>query len=150
MFDLSPNSPFAHLRPDCRRVELAVCETDLDPSPNAPVLAVATFQIKKRDTLDFTLDMMNWLATNGNAQLTGATWALASGSPNTPTIVGSAFSPQGVMTVVITPDGGDAPGSAYWLEVTIHIGETTPINPGEVAIPARTLVRRINIVVVAG
>ena len=150
MYELGPDSQFRHLRPDCRRVELAVCETDLDPSPNAPILAVATFQIKKRDTLDFTLDMMSWLAANGNAQLTGAVWAVAAGSPSTPTIQGSAHSPQGVMTVVITPGNDDAPGSAYWLEVTIQVGETTPINPGDVAIPARTLVRRINIVVVAG
>ena len=136
--------------PDCRRVVLPICETDQPPMPNAAINAVATFQLRQRDTLDFTLDASAWLGANGNAQLTGAAWTVATGSPKTPTIVSSAWSPQGHAVVVLAVGAGAAVGDAYWLDVMLAIGPTTPTNVGDVAISARTVVRRIYVVVAAG
>jgi hypothetical protein len=136
--------------PDCRRVALPVCERDQPPRPNATIDAIATFQLRQRDTLDFTIDMSAWLGANGNAQLTAASWAVASGSPKTPTMASNAFSPQGHVVVVLTAASDAQPGDAYWLDATISIGATQPTNVGDVAIPARTIVRRIYVVVAAG
>jgi len=135
---------------DSRRVALPVLDADERLSPTPSIPAIATFQLKQRDSLDFTLDAAAWLGANGNPVLTSAVWAVASNSPKTPTIVAQAFSAQGVTVAVIAPASNPLPGDAYWLDVTLSIGATTPTNPNDVAIPARTIVRRIYIIVAAG
>ena len=137
-------------QPDCRKYEVPTCEADVNVAPNATVPAIATFTIKQRDTIDFTVDWSSWLGANGNPVLTNATWTVATDSPKTPTISGQAFSAAGVCVAVLTPAAGATPGDAYWLDLTVTVGVTTATNAGDVAIPARTLVRRVYIIVTAG
>jgi hypothetical protein len=146
MFALNNGSGVA----GCRTYAVPVCDNLGDSAPNAQVPAAATFNLNLRDSLDFSVDFSAWLGANGNPALTNAVWAVAVGSPKTPPIVGQAFSAQGMTTVVISAASGAIPGDAYWLDVTASIGATTPTNVGDVAIPARTIVRRIYIIVVSG
>ena len=134
----------------CRTAQIAACEVDAPPSQNDPILAVGTFYLHLRDSLDFSVDLSKWLAANGGAQLTGAAWAVAADSPKTPVLTGVAFSPQGKSSVVVTPGAEAVAGDAYWLDVTLTIGATVSVNVGDVALPARTMVRRIHIVIVKG
>lgn len=134
----------------CRVAKVPVCESKQDAAQSAPVLAIGEFQISKRDTLDFSVDLSAWLVANGGAQLTDATWAKATDSPKAPTIGDSVFSPQGMATVIVSAADDAEAGDAYWLDVTFAIAATTAVNPGEVAIPAREMTRRIYIVVVNG
>lgn len=135
---------------ECRVVSVPTCEPDQDLSANG-VVALATFQIRLRDTIDFTADFGAWLAANGNASLTtGSAWAVASGSPKTPTIAGGGYSPQGRIVTVLSCPNGAVVGDAFWMDVTANIAATTPTNPGDVAIPARSIKRRVNIIVVNG
>jgi hypothetical protein len=136
--------------PDCRTVTVAACENDQDYRPNPPFPALATFQLQKRDTLDFTVDFSVWIGANGNPPMTSAEWTVAVGSPHAPTIVGQAFSSQGKTTVVLMAPEGANVGDAYWLDVTADVGLSQPASSGDVAIPARVLVRRVNVVVSQG
>jgi hypothetical protein len=135
--------------PTCRRVALSVCEpqslAELAPKPEA----IATFYIRQRDTLDFIVDLTDWLAANGPATLSSATWAVAADSPGTPVLEDDVASPYST-AVVVSPAANAKVGDAYWLDVTLNITATQVTNPGDLALPARKLVRRINIVVVAG
>jgi hypothetical protein len=137
-------------QPDCRYVALPVCEPDVGAAPGSPINALALFEIRLRDSLDFTVDFSVWLGANGPAQLSAATWAAASGSPKVPTIIGQAFSPAGRVTAVISPGAGAAIGDTYWMDITATVAATTAVNPNDVALPARTLTRRVNIIVVNG
>lgn len=136
--------------PDCRIAIVPPCERDTDASLNAPIGALALFQMKTRDELDFTVDFSQWLAANGNPVLTAATFAVSADSPSAPTLSAQAFVPGGKCVVVLTaPDGAKA-GDAYYLDVSAQIGATTPTLPTDVPIPARKLVRRIHVVLVNG
>ena len=131
---------------------MPACEPDLNPSPTAPIPALACFQLRLRDSMDFTVDFTNWLAQNGNSStlITGVVWATATGSPKTPTIVSQAFSPQGKCSVILAAPAGTVAGAAFWLDVTITIGPTAVVDTGDVQLPARTITRRINVVTVNG
>lgn len=135
---------------DCRSVVVPACEQDGDASQTAPIAALALFQMRIRDTLDFQVDFSQWLAQNGNPVLTGATFAVAAGSPSAPTLVGQAFTPGGRCVVVLAAPIGAKAGDAYYLDITANIGATVALMPTDVAIPARTLVRRINVILVNG
>lgn len=140
------------LAPDCRVAVVQPCETDVDTSnaQSQQIAALGLFQMKLRDTVDFRVDFSQWLAANGGPVLTAAAWAVAATSPKTPTITGSAFVPAGMTAVVLkAPDGASA-GDTYYLDITASIGATSPSLPTDVALPARTLVRRINVIVVQG
>lgn len=136
--------------PDCRSVVVPICENDTDASQGADIAALACFQMRIRDTIDFTVDWSQWLAKNGNAQLSAATFAVAVGSPSTPTISAQAYSPAGKCVVVLQAADGAKAGDAYYVDLTATVAATTPVGPGDVAIPARTLVRRIHVVAVNG
>lgn len=140
------------LAPDCRMAVVQACETDVDTSnaQSQQIAALGLFQMKLRDTVDFRVDFSQWLAANGKPQLTAAVWAVAATSPKTPTMSGSAFVPSGMTAVVLQAPDGAIPGDTYYLDITASIGPTTPSLPTEVALPARTLVRRIHVIVVQG
>lgn len=136
--------------PDCRIAIVPPCENDTDASQTAPVAALACFQMKIRDTLDFTVDFSQWIAANGNPVLSNAVFAAASDSPSAPSISGQAFTPGGKCVVVLHAASGAKAGDAYYLDVTATIAATTPATSADVAIPARTLVRRIHVVLANG
>jgi hypothetical protein len=141
-------NPFGNT-PDTRKYTLPASEYDGSINPSASVPATATFSLRQRDTIDFTFDASVWLAANGNPTLDSAVWTIAGSSPKTPTIAAQNFSPSGQCVVVVTPASGAAPGDAYWLDLTLSIA-ATPATTTAAAIPARTLVRRIYIIVTAG
>lgn len=117
----------------------------------AQAFAAATFELRQRDSLDFAVDFSTWLAANGsNAQIDDAEWSVAEKSPKTPVILGNGFSPAGRCVVVVKAAEGAVVGDGYWLDVKVTVGATTATSPEEVALPARTLVRRIAVIVVAG
>lgn len=147
MFSL-PSSGSAN----CRRVSLPACEDTTDLSQSAPVPSLAVFQLRLRDVaVDFGIEMADWLAANGAAAISGVTWAAAADSPKVPVIAGSGFDTvTGSVVVFVTPGAGAVAGDAYWLEATITIAAIAASAQNPIAYPARTLVRRINIVVVAG
>lgn len=134
---------------DCRSVAVPACERDGDQSPAAPIEALACFQLRKRDVLDFTVDFTQWLAQNGNPAIQTAVFAAAADSPSPPTITGQAFAPTGKCVVVLSAPVDAVAGDAYYLEITVTTGPTVAVAP-DVVIPARTLVRRINVVVING
>lgn len=136
--------------PDCRIAVVAPCELDGDPSQSAPIPALDTFQMKIRDTTDFRVDFSQWLAANGNPILTAATFTVADDSPSTPEIIGQAFVPAGKCVIVIAAADGAKAGDAFWLDITVHVGVAAAVLPTDVAIPARVLTRRINVVLVNG
>jgi hypothetical protein len=139
--------------PDCRVATVPACEQDIDASQSASIAALACFQMKIRDTVDFTVDFSVWLAANGGPLLTGATFAISSDSPSQPTITGQAFSPGGKSVAVLkagTSGVAAKAGDAYYLDVTAVFAATVPVLPADVAIPTRTLVRRIHVVVANG
>jgi len=111
-------------KPDCRIATVPPCEQDVDASQTAPVAALACFQMKIRDTLDFTVDFTQWIAANGN--------------------------PGGKCVVVLHAASGAKAGDAYYLDVTATLAATAPATTADVAIPARTLVRRIHVVLANG
>lgn len=135
---------------DCRAVEVPPCERDIDPAQGASIEALALFQMRLRDTVDFTVDFGKWLVTNGNARLSTAVFAIASDSPSTPVIAGQAFNQAGRCVVALSAGVGAKAGDAFYLDLTVTVGATTPAGANEVAIPARTLVRRIHVVLANG
>lgn len=138
--------------PDCRVAVVPACEADADAN-NAQaqtVQALGLFQMRVRDTIDFQADFSQWLQANGSPLLTNAVWSVAADSPKTPTIVGQAFAPSGMTAVVLSVPSGGMAGDTYYLDITVHIAATVPSLPTAVAIPARILVRRVNVIVVAG
>ena len=136
--------------PDCRTVVVPACEVDVSTEQGGDIPALACFQLRLRDQIDFTVDFSQWLARNGNAQISNAQFAAASNSPGTPTIVGQAFSATGKCVVVLAAPAGAKAGDAYWLDVTATVAAVAAVNPADVAIPARTIVRRIHVVVANG
>jgi len=136
--------------PDCRVAVVPACESDVDTSTAQQISALGLFQMRLRDSIDFQVDFTQWLGANGNPVLSTAVFAVASGSPKAPTIVAQAFNPAGVAAVVLAvPDGG-AVGDTYYLDITVHVAASVPALPSAVAVPARILVRRIHVIVVAG
>lgn len=133
----------------CRTAVVPACDTLYDPPPTG-IDALASFQIKLRDTLDFTVDFTEWLQANGNGALSSAVFSVAAGSPKTPTIVGQTFSTTKAL-IVINPAVGDVAGDAYYLDITAQVAAVTPaLGTADLAIPARQVVRRINVVVING
>jgi hypothetical protein len=137
-------------QPDCRLATVPACENDGDAAQSAPIAALACFQMRIRDTLDFTVDFSQWLAANGTPVVTDAQFVAASDSPSAPSITGQAFTPTGKCVVVLHGAEGAKAGDAYYLDITASLAATVPASPLDVAIPARTLVRRIHVVVVNG
>lgn len=135
---------------ECRSVSVPACEPDGDASQSASISALACFQIRKRDTVDFTVDWSDWLKANGNGQLSAATFVIATDSPKTPTISGQVFSPSGKCVAVLHPANDAMAGDAFYLDLSVTVAATVAALPSDVAIPARTLVRRIHVVVVNG
>jgi hypothetical protein len=135
---------------DCRYVKVPACERDGDPAQSAPIEALACFQMRIRDKVDFKVDFADWLAQNGHATLTGATFAVATDSPSTPTISAQVYAAGGLCVVVLLAAVDAKAGDAYYLDITAQISATTAVGPNDVVIPARTLVRRIHVVVVNG
>ncbi|MGZ6199182.1 MAG: hypothetical protein ACXWNL_16220 [Vulcanimicrobiaceae bacterium] len=136
--------------PDCRIAIVPPCEQDGDASQSAPIAALACFQMKIRDTLDFTVDFSQWIAANGNPVLSNALFAAAVDSPSAPSISGQAFTPGGKCVVVLHAAEGAKAGDAYYLDITATLAATVPASVADVVIPARTLVRRIHVVLTNG
>ncbi|MFX8653009.1 hypothetical protein ABTM19_20000, partial [Acinetobacter baumannii] len=81
--------------------------------------------------------------------LTNVVWSIGANSPKSPVIGAGSFDPAGLMTVQVTPAPGALAGDAYYLDATITVGPVAA-SAGQPALPARTLVRRIHLVVVNG
>ncbi|MFX8616539.1 hypothetical protein ABTM15_19740, partial [Acinetobacter baumannii] len=60
---------------------MAACEAALDTKQGASIPALALFQVRARDSLDFGIDATDWLVMNGNAQLTNVVWSIGANSP---------------------------------------------------------------------
>jgi hypothetical protein len=135
---------------NCRSVSVPACERDYDAGKSSSIEALALFQLKLRDTIDFTVDFTDWLVANGAATLTGATFSVAADSPQTPTIAGQTFNAGGKSIVVLSPAANANVGDAYYLDIIAQVAATIVSLPTDIAIPARTLVRRINVIVVHG
>ncbi|KAH2282323.1 hypothetical protein KXW82_007478, partial [Aspergillus fumigatus] len=69
------------VQPDCRSVVVPACEPDVNAEQGADIPALACFQLRLRDTIDYKVDFSQWLQANGNAQLNAANFAAASNSP---------------------------------------------------------------------
>lgn len=120
------------------------------PANQTAVPAGATFQLRERDSLDFSMDLTAWLCANApGAVISQATWTVPSDSPATPTIVGQEFEPTGFCVVVIS-DNGSAVGSVFWLDLAVTLSATPLPSAPNLAIPPRTLTRRLYVQVVAG
>lgn len=150
-----------------RMFVVPVDDPDLRGGGSQP-LASATFELRLRDVLDFTVDFSTWLAANGsNARIVNAVWEVAPDSPKTPilpgrlqiqelTLVGGSkppnvsFSATGRCVVVVQAAADAKVGDGYWLDLKVTVGATTATHTDDVALPERTLVRRIAIIVVAG
>ena len=138
------------VQPDCRSVVVPACEPDVNAEQGADIPALACFQLRLRDTIDYKVDFSQWLQANGNAQLNAANFAAASNSPSTPSITGQSFSPAGKTVVVLKAADNAKVGDAYWLDVTATGAAVVAASAADVAIPARTIVRRIHVVVASG
>ncbi|WP_163103799.1 hypothetical protein, partial [Acinetobacter baumannii] len=68
----------------------------------------------------------------------------------TPSITGQSFSPAGKTVVVLKAADNAKVGDAYWLDVTATVAAVVAASAADVAIPARTIVRRIHVVVASG
>jgi hypothetical protein len=136
--------------PDCRLAIVPACENDGDASQSASIAALACFQMKIRDTLDFTVDFSTWIAANGSPVMSNAVFAISADSPSQPTLAGQAFTPGGKCVVVLHAAVGAKAGDAYYLDITATLAATVPASPADVVIPARTLVRRIHVVLANG
>jgi len=110
----------------------------------------AQFQLRQRDSLDFSMDFSAWLAANGQPNLASAVWSIPATSPQTPILGVSGFSPAGHTAVVVTPALLAAVGDVYWLDVAATTTAVTIDCVPGVVVPSRGLTRRIAIVVVAG
>ena len=131
-----------------RSFAIPVVDDPVGFDPGVPAVGVA--QLRLRDSLDFTLDFCAWLAANGQALLSGATWAVTTDSPQTPTIVGQSFTSAGKAVVVLSPAVDAEIGDAYYLDVTAMIEAQTAETAGQIEMPVRRLVRRLHVVIVAG
>lgn len=136
--------------PDCRSVVVPSCEGDVSSAQDADITALALFQLRLRDEIDFKVDFSQWLQANGGAQISNATFAAAATSPSAPSIVSQAFSANGKCVVVLAAPNGAKAGDAYWIDVTVTVAAVAAATANDVAIPQRTLVRRINVVAVNG
>lgn len=135
---------------NCRTAVVPTCDVGLDTSQSAPTPALTLFPVRSRDTVDYSVDFGPWLASNGGALLSGATWSIAAASPKIPVIIGQGFNPTGMTSVVLAPAAGALAGDAYWLDIiaTIALIPASATNP--IVMPPRTLERRVNFVVVSG
>jgi hypothetical protein len=134
---------------DCRYARMPACDPVGDASPSANVPAVGVFQLRSRDTLDFGIDLRDWLAANFSPEIANVAWTVAPNSPHVPIIVGSSYEKDSRVSVVLTPNAGATGGNSYFLEAAIQIAPVAA-QTGIPALPARTLHRRIHIVVVNG
>ncbi len=135
--------------PECRVAKIPACEDDACAAQGDEVLALSTFQMRIRDSIDFRVDASEWVAANGRPELTDMDFDVASDSPQEPQIVGSSFTANGMGVVVLQAANDAEAGHAYYIDVTLDFAATTG-SATELAIPARKLVRRIHVVVVAG
>ena len=136
---------------NCRSVSVPACDPHCDSGQSTGIPSLAVFQIRIRDTVDFTVDFTEWLQANGNATLSGATFAAASDSPSAPSIQGQSFNASGKAMVVLSgATEGVQVGNAFWIDVTAQVAATVALLPSDLVIPARTLVRRIHVVVISG
>lgn len=133
----------------CRHVLVPTCEMPGSTERTSNVPALACFRMKKRDVLDFGIDFGDWLEANGGSRLEGVAWGVATDSPSTPALSGTSFIDTGKTSVVVTPAVDAAPGDAYYLDCTATVAEI-PAAVGQLAVPARTLTRRIHIVIEQG
>ncbi len=131
----------------CRTAVVPVCDADVDPA--AALAAIATFQLRLRDQLDFSIDFTDWLERNGGT-LETANFTVAAGSPQSPVIIGQSFSPGGKCVVVLKANTGAAASHAYWMDLTVEIAAVVATEPNDAPIAIRKLVRRFNVVVVNG
>lgn len=138
----------------CRTYRVPACEAAQSTSSSA-VPAAATFQVRQRDVLDFDVDASDFLASLGSdAKLASAVFSVASSVTlagtvaGAPTISGQGHSDDGVASVVLAPHSAAAVGDVYTLDCTL-VTTSTSLAQG-VTLPARTIVRRIVIIVVAG
>ena len=134
----------------CRTITVPLCEIPPDTSQSAPVPAMTLFYLRLRDALDYTVDFGPWLAAYGAGKLASAVWTVATTSPKIPTIVNAGFDPTGLTAAVIAPGAGAIPGDAYWVDLTVTTAPIPLSGSNLLALPARTLVRRVNFVVVNG
>jgi hypothetical protein len=119
-------------------------------STNRIIMPAAVFQIRQRDTLDYSVDASGWLAANGSALLGAVAWGVANDSPMQPIIMADSFDPTGLCTVVVAPAADAAVGDVYWIDWSAATTPTQIPRLPNVTIPPRTVVRRFYIMVVAG
>ena len=121
----------------------------------AVIPAGAVFQLRQRDTLDFTVDFRRFLTSLGPGIVlssvvftqVGAT-TQAGTTAGAPSLVGNGFTPDGIATLVVQPNPTAGVGDIY----TIDCAAVTSISTyfEGVTLPARKITRRIAIIVVAG
>lgn len=134
---------------DCRTAVVPVCEPERSVDAQGTVSALGLFQHRLRDVLDYTVDFSAWIAANGGTQLDGVAWAVAADSPKTPVLSDDSFAPSGKAVVLVTPGAGATVGDTYYIEATATFAARAA-SADLPALPARTLVKRIHIIVVKG
>lgn len=135
--------------PPCRTYSVPPCDLDASVAANATVEALHLFQLRLRDTLDFTVDFGAWLRQN-SATISDAVFTVASGSPKTPLIQGQGFAAgKCVVTLKAATSPAAVVSDAYWLDLTVTFAAVTATDTTP-AIPARTIVRRLHFVVANG
>lgn len=134
---------------DCRYAVHPDCEPPGLATQDEAILVLQTFQIRARDTLDFGIDMTGWLGANNSPDIIGVSWSVTPDSPATPTINSQSFDKASKVSVVITPAATAKGGDAYHLEAKIDL-DAVQASAGVPAIAARSIYRRIRVVVVNG
>lgn len=133
-----------------RRVQMPLYESEgvaCRPKVSTLVDALATFIMRARDVMDFGIDFSDWLKSNADSVIKTAVWSEASGSPQSPTLGSSVLFP-GTETVVMVGPG--TANDVYWLDCTVTIATSQQRENQALAIPERTIVRRVAIKVLAG
>lgn len=136
----------------CRTYVVDACDPIVNTSiATIPIDPDATWQIRQRDVLDFQVDWTQVLATMGQSvTIASATFTVPSTSPKTPQSVTGGFDPAGHTVFVLAPATAASVGDIYQVDVEITTTPSTLPAAPNVTVPARTLVRRVQIQVVPG
>ena len=136
----------------CRTYPVDVCDPVLSTSTSTvPIDQAATFQIRQRDALDFTIDFTALLTAMGvSVTLTACSFTVPAASPKTPASITGGFDASGTAVFVLTPALGATVGDLYYVDVTATTSTSVLPNTPSVTIPARTITRRMQFQVVAG
>lgn len=129
---------------NCRRAYVDPC--DATPGPNGAIPALFLFRKAQGEKIDFGIDWVAWCKAN-RCKLENSTWSVATNSPSSPIVEDMTRFSESGETMIVLSGGND--GDTYYLDNTV----TTTVVPAEgdyAEGPARTLVRRIHVLVDAG